>query len=35
MKPILTSCACAAPVIVSIAAAAAKNDQRLMGFLPE
>src|SRR6516164_1103741 len=33
MKPILTSCACAAPAIVSTAAAA-KNDQRLMGFLP-
>src|SRR5262249_46642229 len=33
MRPILTSCACAAPAIVSVAAAAAKNHQRLMGLL--
>src|SRR5262244_664881 len=35
MKPILTSCAWAAPAIVKTAAAAARNGQRLMGFLPD
>src|SRR6516165_854332 len=35
MKPILTSCACATPTIVSTAAAAAKNDQHLIGVPPQ